>query len=433
MTKQLFRKIISFFTACLMCFWMPLTVRAADGKTQMNNLVNSYSKTSAVLVYSLEDGVLYTWHKNTEILGASLIKLPYAYYACTQIEAGVHSLSETMTYTSSWYHGGSGIICKNGYGKSYTIRQLLDYAMRYSDNVAYDMLVYLFGTAGFNSMVKDWGYSVSISTPSPRFPPVTADFMRTAMQKVYENRNNGECWQTVWNGLCNSTTSYVRPVLAGTTAVKYGNVSTVWHETCFVDGDYPYIVVIMTTISNNTPNVTFIQNAAKAAGQIVKDYLNEKALLQQETDLLETEPEETIPPETEPEEIIPPETEPEEIIPPETEPEETIPPETEPEETIPPETEPEETQPETLPYKGDINNDGTVNALDAAEILKEAVSVNAGNESILTEEQKLSADLDADANISANDASLILKFSACSATNLIKDIRTFLMLLEFVS
>ena len=423
MKKHQFAKIISFFTACLMCFWMPLSVRATDGKTQMNALVNGYSRTSAVLVYSLEDGVLYAWHKNTEILGASLIKLPYAYYACTQIEAGVHSLNETMTYTSSWYHGGSGIICKNGYGKSYTIRQLLDYAMRYSDNVAYDMLVYLFGTAGFNSMVKDWGYSVSISTPAPRFPPVTADFMRTAMQKVYENRNNGECWQAVWNGLCNSITSYVRPALAGTTAVKYGNVSTVWHETCFVDGDYPYIVVIMTTIANNTPNVTFIKNVAKASGQIVKDYLNEKDQLQQET----------LPPETEPQETIPPETEPEETLPPETEPEETIPPETEPEETLPPETEPEETEPETLPYKGDINSDGIVNAFDAVQILKESASVNAGNESFLTEEQKLSADLDADTAVTANDASLILKFSACSATNLTKDIRTFLMLLGFVS
>ena len=269
MKKRKFTKSIAFFIACFMCLRIPFAVRAADGKTQMNNLVNGYSKTSAVLVYSLEDGVLYTWHKNVEILGASLIKLPYAYYACTQLEAGVHSLDETMTYTSSWYHGGSGIICKNGYGKSYTIRQLLDYAMRYSDNVAYDMLVYLFGTEGFNSMVQEWGYSVAISTPSPRFPPVTADFMRTAMQKVYENRNSGECWEAVWDGLCNSTTSYVRPVLAGTTAVKYGNVSTVWHETCFVDGDYPYIVVIMTTISDGNPNVTFIQNAAKAAGQIV--------------------------------------------------------------------------------------------------------------------------------------------------------------------
>ena len=95
------------------------------------------------------------------------------------------------------------------------------------------------------------------------------------------------------------------------------------------------------------------------------------------------------------------------------------------------ETEPEETEPDTLPCKGDINGDGLVNASDAVAVLKEVASVSAGNDSLLTEEQKLSADLNSDTVIAANDASLILKFSACSGTNLVKDICTFLQLLGF--
>ncbi|MBR0483557.1 MAG: hypothetical protein IJJ69_02120 [Oscillospiraceae bacterium] len=84
-----------------------------------------------------------------------------------------------------------------------------------------------------------------------------------------------------------------------------------------------------------------------------------------------------------------------------------------------------------LSVQGDINGDGLVNASDAVAVLKEVASVSAGNDSLLTEEQKLSADLNSDTVIAANDASLILKFSACSGTNLVKDIRTFLQLLGF--
>ncbi len=367
--KKILTKAAAFLTACIFCLLMPLTVHA-DGTSQMKSLINNYSRDCAVMVYSLEDGELYSYHKDTSFFGASLIKLPYAYFACTQLDAGIHSLEETMTYTSSWYHGGSGIIRKNSYGKKYTVRQLLDYAMRYSDNVAYDMLVYLFGTSGFNDLMNEWGYSVRLGTPTPRWPDLTADFMCFSMQKMYEHRNDGECWQTVWTGLCESVSTYVRPALPGTTAVKYGNVSYVWHETCFVDGDYPYVLVIMTSISGS-PNTTFIKNTAKAAGQIVEDYLNQKATSQPE--ITESPAEE-----------------------------------------------------ETLPPKGDVNFDTDINAIDAEAILLEAASVSAGNESTLTDEQRNHADLDGDSQITANDATLVLQFSACRGTGLVRDIVQFL-------
>ena len=434
--KKLLTKAAAFLTACVFCLLMPLTAHA-DGVSKMKSLINNYSRGCAVVVYSLEDGELYSYHKTTSFFGASLIKLPYAYFACTQIDAGVHSLDDTMTYTSSWYHGGSGIIRKGSYGKKYTVRQLLDYAMRYSDNVAYDMLVYLFGTSGFNSLMQEWGYSVKLGTPSPRWPNLTADFMRTSMQKMYERRNDGEAWQTTWTGLCKSTATYVRGALPGTTAVKYGNVSYVWHETCFVDGDYPYVLVIMTSISGS-PNTTFIKNTAKAAGQIVEDYRNQKAASQPEPTEPPTEAE-TLPPETAPplteaeptEETLPPETAPpfteaeptEETLPPETAPPLT---ETEPAETdaLPTETQPTEEEP--LPPKGDVNSDTDINAMDAEAILLEAASVNAGIESTLNEEQRNHADLDGDSKITANDAALVLQYAACRGTGLATNIRQFL-------
>ena len=242
---------------------------------KMNTLIRNYPRNCAILLTCTDGTTLFSYQPNVKISGASLIKLPYVYYCCTQLTNGVRSLSETMTYTSSWYHGGSGIIRKNGYGKKYTIAQLLDYALRYSDNVAYDMLVYLFGIHDFNSMVDSWGYSVHISETT-RFPAVTASFMQTAMQKMHDSSQAGECWKIAWDALLHSQKSYVRDTIGGEIAVKYGSIPAQYHEVCFVNGDPSYILVILSGAVNYTPDVKFVQNTASCMKNMMDQYTEAK-------------------------------------------------------------------------------------------------------------------------------------------------------------
>ena len=244
-----------------------------DSVPAMEKIVKKYSSKCAVLLYSMDGSVLYSHRPDAMISGASLIKLPYVVFCCQQIEKGVRSLSDTLKYTSSFYHGGSGIIRKNGYGKVYTISQLIDYTLRYSDNVGYDMLVYLFGTKGFNQMVADWGYSVSISAYH-RFPAVSANFMKTSMENMQEHCDDAKCWRTAWAALNGSVTSRVREQIgtAFPIAVKYGSISAQYHETCYIASDTPYILVILSPATKYKPDVTFVKNIAKTAVKIVNEH-----------------------------------------------------------------------------------------------------------------------------------------------------------------
>ncbi|MBR5370820.1 MAG: serine hydrolase [Oscillospiraceae bacterium] len=240
----------------------------------MNELVKKYSKSCAVMLYSMDGTELYSYRPDVLISGASLIKLPYCIYVCQQIEKGERSLTDTLKYTSKFYHGGSGIIRKNGYNKTYTISQLIDYTLRYSDNVGYDMLVYLFGTKGFNDMVKSWGYSISISAYT-RFPAVSANFMKTAMEKMQAHSADGNSWKTAWAALNGSSVSRVREQIGtknGEIAVKYGSISAQYHETCYIAGDTPYILVILSPAKSYKPDVTFVKNIAKTAVKIVNEH-----------------------------------------------------------------------------------------------------------------------------------------------------------------
>lgn len=237
----------------------------------MDKIVNGRSRGSAVLLYSMElDQRLYQHDEEWMILGASLIKLPYVYYCCQQIDNGVKSADEVMTYTQSFYHGGAGVIRKSPYGTKYKISTLIDYALRYSDNVAYDMLVYAFGIDGFNHMVKDWGFGVRISQYT-RFPQVNAVFMKYAMHKMYLQRNQSTIWQTAWTALNESTGNFARAEIDenANVAIKYGLVETSYHEVIFVDGAHPYILVILTATKNYTKDQTFVKNVVNCAEEIV--------------------------------------------------------------------------------------------------------------------------------------------------------------------
>ena len=86
------------------------TAPRAARVTEMNRLVKNYKRNCAVLLTAADGTVLYSYQPDTAISGASLIKLPYVYFCCQQLSGGVRSLSDKVTYTKSWYHGGSGII-----------------------------------------------------------------------------------------------------------------------------------------------------------------------------------------------------------------------------------------------------------------------------------------------------------------------------------
>lgn len=75
--------------------------------------------------------------------------------------------------------------------------------------------------------------------------------------------------------------------------------------------------------------------------------------------------------------------------------------------------------------KGDVNEDGIIDATDASEVLAEYASISTGNNRSFSDEQFESADIDYDGIISATDASFILSFfsyisTGGAETNMIK-------------
>jgi len=134
-------------------------------------------------------------------------------------------------------------------------------------------------------MVKEWGYNVTLGTPSPRWPGITASFMKTSMEQMALHRTDGECWETAWNALANSTDVLTRNNLRNSSgdpgrevAIKYGQVEYVYHEVCYAGGENPYILVILTSTSGWYVGSSFFKKVALCADRMVNEYAAGRAV-----------------------------------------------------------------------------------------------------------------------------------------------------------
>ena len=147
----------------------PDTVAALE---QINQLLATYDKDIAFCAYSLDGSRAIAYNCEEKYFSACTIKAGYMLYCCKAIEAGLASPDDTMSYDKDkYYHGGSGKIKNAEDGTVYTLRELIRLSLRYSDNIAYKMLVSYFGKDGYNAFVDELGLgrlrlssSTSVST-----------------------------------------------------------------------------------------------------------------------------------------------------------------------------------------------------------------------------------------------------------------------------
>ncbi len=79
---------------------------------------------------------------------------------------------------------------------------------------------------------------------------------------------------------------------------------------------------------------------------------------------------------------------------------------------------------------GDVNEDGDVDATDAAKILVAAAAVGAGGDSGFTETQAKNADVNGDGTFNSQDAANVLQYAAAAGSGFEGSLEDFIMTLE---
>ena len=198
---------------------------------------------------------------------ASTAKLPFVKYLCTLADAGEIALDETLCYKEASFSPGAGIVQESPFGTSYTLRTLMDYAIRHSDNTAYKMLVDRFGVKAYKQYLRELGSTYKPTVRGYGYftaPQIAALLFDVAMY-------DGAHAPLLKDAGCHSSYDLQIPyALKGKTVLhKYGAMTvdppdpdsgveptevpgvTAYHDIAIVYGTHPYLLVILTSINTN--------------------------------------------------------------------------------------------------------------------------------------------------------------------------------------
>lgn len=252
---------------------------AQDSLTQLVELCQKYNGKVSFYYIDLESGYEIEYRADRAYQAASVIKAPYVKYL---LATGVDG-SKKLTMTAK--QGGSGIIDKQPVGTTFTVDQLMEYAIRYSDNTAYYMLNKEFGFAGFNKYAQELGITANANSncvlgfPRPRFGYLSARDIGLYMEDIAkfiatdsEDAKRLKSWMTssseesqLVNAFSDKNVLYgkngTEQVVDGdgadavnfhyTVAHKYGdtkNIEYAFHDGAIVYAEKPFVLAVATSL-----------------------------------------------------------------------------------------------------------------------------------------------------------------------------------------
>ncbi len=246
-----------------------------DGNPITEEVTEESDAVVSLYYLDIENGYRYSYNSDTVMYSASCVKLPYALsllQAASEEKAEYADetdyvpmgLDEIFIYTSDKKEEGTGIIKNEPDGTEYTYLQLVDYVVRYSDNVAFKALRDKYGYTYINSYVSK---NKIKSMQRYGIWKLNAIDGSDVMLDVYEFINSDEYYgkfleESLLNGSHKVMTVY--GVYPKTAAHKYGWDDDSYHDMTLVYGDKPYIIVFMSDLHQGGNEVnTYIQTLTK--------------------------------------------------------------------------------------------------------------------------------------------------------------------------
>lgn len=227
---------------------------------------------SAAFYYKdMESGETIVVNADKVFSAASMIKAVYCYTLIVSADGGNIDLDEQIVYDASMFVSGTGRFKDVESGSAFTVRELISYTMRYSDNTAYSMLRNRFGTAHFAPAMEAAGISASKYSKWWSANVVQYGEFFAALAEYFESDSENAAW--LKNEMINSMQKVMlqNALAPDTVAHKYG-----WDEDSYCDGGVAfsesgtYAVVFMSDLDGghyHGANTRFIY----AVGDAVKE------------------------------------------------------------------------------------------------------------------------------------------------------------------
>lgn len=238
----------------------------------LNEIYDQDNSYFSFLYQDLFSGFTVSYNEDTPIFTASTIKAPAMIYLYEMASLGKVDLSEKLVYTSNYYSGGSGVLKTKPTGTSYTINELIEYAIHDSDNIAYRMLMERFSREAVLNFWKELGTEY-IFTLDTIWGVTSAKDASIYMKELYrfskENKEYGsklmEYFKNAeWKLITNQNGEFI-------TANKGGWSGTAIHDVAIVFEENPYILIIMSNTGEGNYSDLF-HSTSELVGKLHEEY-----------------------------------------------------------------------------------------------------------------------------------------------------------------
>lgn len=236
------------------------------------NAIHKGSNTCSFIAIRLSDGASVTYNVNQTYRCASSYKSFVSLYTYKQAAAGALNMNTGLKYTYADYYGGSGIIKSSSVGTVYTLRQIADYSIRYSDNIAFTMLQRYINRDG---LVE---YAKSLGCPNAEgfeysWPNVSALDAAIWWADLYAFSKSSALGAELYNVCLNATNPSLKKALNGEHPVahKSGSMSYYFHDCGIVESEDPYLIAVYTHNPYNysSVNQTYFSGVVQAIDAII--------------------------------------------------------------------------------------------------------------------------------------------------------------------
>ncbi len=255
----------------------PPTDQHAELAAAVQDILTRFDGTVAVAFLHVggADDPGFNVNGDVELTAASMIKLAVLAEVFDQVSRGDLSLDELLTVEYEDLVGGSGIVQSMGQGVRLSVGDLACYMIAESDNVATNMLIDLVGMEAINEEAANLGLAHTKLQRHMMDGTAAADGVENLMSAndaaaVLASIAQGAFYSEELSALAlefleeqSDASGLLAGLPEGTTfAHKTGMLANVQNDGGIVEGDSPYVLVIMTQDAGNAQSLDLMREVA---------------------------------------------------------------------------------------------------------------------------------------------------------------------------
>lgn len=236
---------------------------------ELRKLLSKNAFSVSIYYRDIASGAELSFNAGKKYQAGSVIKAPY----CKWLISSGADLTKPLAITEKSVIEGGGKTKESPIGTEFTVSELIDAALIYSDNTAYNMLTQEFGFDGFLGYAKNLGVYANQSAGNI-FGNMSASGAGQFFADIYRySLDSPEASEQLLYDMKN--TNYLKQIpdaLSGIeVAHKYGynGGNYGFHDAAIVYADSPYILTIFTTLNpDKGGTVEYIQSVARLVNEI---------------------------------------------------------------------------------------------------------------------------------------------------------------------